>query len=267
MLAADQKRFMRISVVTVCYNAAATIADTLDSVAAQTHPNIEHIVVDGASKDETMNVIHQHGGRVAKIISEPDKGIYDAMNKGLKHATGDVVGFLNADDFYASPQSLSLIADAFKDPSIDACYGDLCYVEQEDVNAIVRYWRSSPFKPRLFEVGWCPPHPTFYARRSVFEKYGHFDASYRIAGDADLMMRFLERDHIRAHYIHEVLVKMRVGGASNQSLSSIIKQNKEVWRSLKAYGLEASLFRFVGGKFFSRGLQFITRPSENPEAA
>lgn len=257
---------MKISVVTICYNAAATIADTLDSVAAQTYPEIEHVIVDGASKDNTMAVIKQHGSRVSKIISEPDKGIYDAMNKGLKYATGDVIGFLNADDFYASPQSLSTIADAFKDTGVDACYGDLCYVQQEDVNAIVRYWRSSPFKPRLFEVGWCPPHPTFYARRSVFEKHGNFDASYRIAGDADLMMRFLERDHIRTRYINEILVKMRVGGASNQSLTSIIKQNKEVWRSLKAYGLEASLLRFVGGKFFSRGLQFVTRPSESKTA-
>lgn len=252
---------MKVSVITVAYNSAATIADTLRSVAGQSHTQIEHIVIDGASKDATLNIVRREGGHVARVVSEPDRGIYDAMNKGLRLATGAVVGFLNSDDFYASPDALAKVAKVFDDPSVEACWGDLCYVKQDDATQIVRYWQSSPFAPGRFTRGWCPPHPTFFVRHRVYERLGGFDLGYRMANDIELMVRFIEVHGINTRYLPELLVKMRIGGASNSNWNAILLQNREIWRALKTHGLSPSLPLFIGGKLVSRGRQFVARPA------
>ena len=169
---------MKISIITVTWNSAATVTDTLRSVNSQTHPNVEHIVVDGGSTDATIEIVRAEGKRVVKLVSEADDGIYDAMNKGLSLATGDVVGLINSDDFYASPEAVAKVAAAFADPNVDAVYADLCYVAQDDVKRIVRYWRSTPFEPGLFARGWAPPHPTLFVRREFFDRFGNFDLAF-----------------------------------------------------------------------------------------
>lgn len=254
---------MIISIITVCFNSEKTIGDTIKSVISQSHKNIEYIVVDGASNDGTMGVIERYRNALAEVISEPDHGIYDAMNKGIEKATGNVIGFINADDFYASPNVLQVVANIFSDPTVDACYGDLYYVRQYDTSTVVRYWKSSEFKQHSFEKGWCPPHPTFFVRREVYEHFGGFDLSYRIAADMELMMRFLEVHKIRARYIPDVLVKMRMGGTTNRSLSNIVKQNKEILRALKTHGLRSSALRLIASKLVSRGRQFFVRPKHS----
>lgn len=251
---------MKISVITVCFNSAETIADTLKSIVNQTHEDIEQIVVDGGSNDSTLALVRDQALPGVIVISEPDKGIYDAMNKGIAVATGDVIGFINSDDFYPSPGVLAVVASAFEFSGADCCYGDLCYVQQEDVSKIVRFWRSSPFASGKFSRGWCPPHPTFFVRREVYERLGGFDLSFKIGVDIELMARYLEVGRISNHYIPKVLVHMRMGGTSNRSLSNIVKQNLEIRRGFLALGLEFSWWRFMGNKVVSRALQFVKRP-------
>lgn len=251
---------MKISIITVCYNSEKTIGDTLLSVREQNYGNIEHIIVDGLSTDHTLAVVAAEGAHVRKIVSEKDKGIYDAMNKGIALATGDVIGFINADDFYPSSGVLAVVAAAFDASGADCCYGDLCYVQQDDVAKTVRYWRSAPFMPGMFGRGWCPPHPTFFVRREVYARLGGFDQSFKIGADVELMARFLEVGCIRSQYIPRVLVHMRMGGTTNRSLPNIVKQNLDVRRGFLALGLGFSWWRFMGNKVVSRALQFVKRP-------
>jgi len=253
-------RALKISLVTATFNSAATIHDTLRSVNVQTHQDVEHIVVDGGSTDATMEIVRAQGLRVTIALSEPDRGIYDAMNKGLRLARGDVIGLINSDDFLASPDVLSTVAAAFADPDIDAVYGDLCYVEPVDTSRVVRYWRSSPFRPGLFARGWAPPHPTLYVRREAYERLGGFDLAYPLAADLELMARFFEVHHLRARYLPQVLVRMRTGGATNRNLRNIVRQNREIWRALHVHGLAGSMAGFFLGKLVSRGSQFVSRP-------
>ena len=252
---------MKISVVTVCFNSESHIADALRSVDAQTWQDIEHIVVDGASRDKTLQVVASFPQPWRHVVSEPDAGIYDAMNKGIRLATGDVVAFINSDDFYASPLVLAHVASVFQDPCVDGCYGDLCYVKQDDVATTVRYWRSSHYKCGEFAKGWVPPHPTLFLRRTVFERFGMFDLQYQIAADFELMARLLEVKRIKTVYLPEVLVKMRLGGTTNKSLSNIVKQNREIWRALVAHGLRPGLPAFVLNKLGLRLRQFFSRPT------
>lgn len=254
---------MKITIITVCFNGANTIEDTIRSVVSQTHSDVEYILMDGASTDGTLDVVERHRDKFTKVLSEPDRGIYDAMNKGIALATGEVIGFINADDFYASSGVLAKVASTFADLAVDACYGDLCYVRQDDTSAMVRYWQSSVFHPGAFEVGWCPPHPTFFVRRKIYERCGMFDLTYKIAADVELMMRFLEVCQVRAKYIPEMLVRMRLGGTTNRSLSNIVKQNKEILRMLRHHGLRSSAMRLLGRKIVSRGLQFFVRPKQD----
>jgi len=251
---------LKISVITVCFNAEDTIGHTLHSVRDQTHDPIEHIIIDGCSTDGTLKVVESEGNHVAMIVSERDKGIYDAMNKGIALATGDVIGFINADDFYPSPDVLAMVAAAFESSGADCCYGDLCYVKQDDVSKIVRYWRSKPFASGMFGRGWCPPHPTFFVRREVYARLGGFDLSFKIAADFELMARYLEAAHITSHYIPKVLVKMRLGGTTNRSLSNIFEQNMEIRRALSKIGRHSSLLSFLLNKLVIRALQFVRRP-------
>jgi glycosyltransferase involved in cell wall biosynthesis len=253
---------MKITIITVAFNAADTIADTLRSVAAQTYPDIEHILIDGASTDATMTIVQQHGGHLANCISEPDRGIYDAMNKGIALATGEIIGFLNADDFYASSESLNLIASTFNNLDIEACYGDLLYVSKNDTTQIVRYWRSSNYKLDSFKTGWCPPHPTFFVRRKIYEQYGGFRHDLKIAADIEIMHRLLEVQKIRALYIPETIIKMRTGGESNKNLRNILLQNREILRFINASRQnKISTLNFLCQKIVSRLKQFVVRPS------
>jgi glycosyltransferase involved in cell wall biosynthesis len=246
---------MKISVITVAYNSAKTIKDTLDAVAMQTHTDIEHLVIDGASKDGTVKIVRGHANSQICLISEPDKGIYDAMNKGLKLATGEVVGFLNSDDFYADASVLEKVANAFQNPAVDACYADLVYVNQDN-SRVVRYWKSKPFVKGDFAKGWCPAHPTFYVRKSVIERLGLFDQSYKMGVDVEFMMRYLECGQVRSVYIPHVLVRMRIGGASNQSWKNILLQNQEILAALRKNGVSFSVIRFATNKVVSRLWQF-----------
>lgn len=252
----------KLSVITVCFNSVETIEDTIRSVASQSHPDIEYVIVDGGSTDGTLAIIDKYRRQITTVISEPDQGIYDAMNKGIDIATGDIVAFINADDFYASDNVLEKIVEAFNDPQIDAIYGDLCYVKKNNPSQTVRYWKSSPFVPTSFEKGWCPPHPTFVVRRHFYKRLGVFNLRYQIAADVELMMRFLEVHRLKTRYIPEVLVNMRMGGTTNQSIRNIIKQNREILTALREHGLRSSSMRLLGHKFFSRGMQFFARPFE-----
>ncbi len=224
---------MKISIITVAYNSARTIGDTLASVAGQTHYDIEHIVIDGASTDDTLAVVQSHGAHVRKTVSEPDGGIYDAMNKGLALASGDFVGFLNADDMLAAPTVIASIAAAASAPSIDAACGDLVYVRQDRSDAVVRYWRCGEFSQSGLRHGWMPPHPTLYVRRSLLAELGGFDTRLRIAADYDFMLRCLKRPGMKVAYVPKVLVKMRLGGASNRSLQAMLRKSREDLFALK----------------------------------
>ena len=252
---------MKITVITVTYNSAATVVDTLQSVAAQSHPDIEHLIIDGGSTDDTLALVQSHGPHVARVVSERDHGIYDAMNKGLALATGEVVCFLNSDDFYPSTTVLASVCKSLNEETFDAVYGDLCYVKQDNVRLIVRFWRSSPFKPGLFSQGWCPPHPALFVRRAVYQRFGGFDLRFPIAADMELMARLLEVHRVRSIYINKVLVHMRMGGTTNRSLRNIIQQNREIWGALKLHRLTPSLPSFIGRKLFARARQFLARPN------
>lgn len=252
---------MKISIITVVFNNEKTIEDTILAVAAQTHPDIEHIVVDGASTDGTMDVVRRHRGKIAKLVSEPDEGIFDAMNKGIRLATGEVIAFLNADDIYADNTVLEQVASVFFDPSVDACYANLVYVDPVDLNKVVRFWKSQEFKPGLFQKGWVPAHPTFFARKKVYQQHGNYDVSLKLAADYELMLRFLEKFKVKSVYIPRVFVKMRTGGVSNNSIRNILQQNIEIYRACKKNGVPVSPF-FVFTKIFSKLSQFYSKPAE-----
>lgn len=249
---------MLVSIITVTLNSKSVLSDCLDSVANQSHNNIEHIVIDGGSTDGTLKLLNSRRKNLAIVISEPDNGIYDAMNKGVAVAKGDIVGILNSDDFYANDQVISNIIKIFtKDPSIEACYADLIYVDRYKTSKIIRYFKSSKFEKGLFSKGWSPPHPTFFVRRSVYEKFGLFNLNYRIASDIDLMIRFLEIHKIKTKYVPEIWVKMRMGGTTNKSLKNIYKQNQEILKSFKQQGLYVNTLGFLINKILNRLSQFF----------
>lgn len=223
---------MKISIITACYNSAATVADTLKSVARQDYPEIEHIIIDGNSSDETVAIAEEFS-HVKKIISERDGGIYDAMNKGIAVATGEIVGILNSDDIYTGPGVITKVMNTFRDESVDAVYADLQYVKFEDTNKVTRTWRSGKFSKRKFFYGWMPPHPTFFVRRAVYEKIGGFNCDLRSAADYEFMLRALVKHDYNVSYIPEVIVKMRTGGASNATMKHRLRANREdreAWR-------------------------------------
>lgn len=228
---------MRISVITVCYNASTTIEETLDSIKAQDFPDVEHIVVDGLSTDETPEVLNKRSEQIAKIISERDDGIYDAMNKGIAHASGEIVGFLNADDVYADSRVLSLIADAFETHKSDSIYGDLQYVSADNPGKVVRNWKELSYKRSRFKQGWMPPHPTFYVKKELLDKFGAFNTAFKISADYELMLRLLYKYKASTVHIPHILVKMKVGGKSNQSIKNRIIANKEDRKAWKINGL------------------------------
>ena len=251
---------MKVSIITVTFNSVSVINDCLDSISSQEYDNIQHIVIDGASTDGTLSILESKNSQINILISKPDNGIYDAMNKGIKIATGDIIGFLNSDDFYLNNKVISKVVKEFeKDSFLDACYSDLIYVDQFNTSKTIRYVKSSKFQEGLFSKGWCPPHPTFFVRRSVYKKFGNFDLSYRFASDVDLMMRFLEKYKIKSKYIPEVWVKMRMGGVTNKNLKNIWLQNKEIINSFNKNNLSVNLLKFLILKIISRIVQLFKK--------
>ena len=235
---------MKFSVVTVCYNAAETIGHCLDSVASQDYPDLEHVVIDGGSTDGTLDLIETCQGRLSQFVSEPDNGIYHAMNKGLAMATGEVVGFLNADDFLAHDAVISTIANAMEKHHSDAVYGDLDYVDAADMNRVVRRWKPGTYRPGAFRKGWVPPHLTFYCRKAVYDRLGGYREDFMVAADFELMLRFIEKHHIPVHYLPEVLVNMRAGGTAD-CLKGRWRGNREILKSFGINGLRLSPLFFL----------------------
>lgn len=224
---------MKISTVTVCRNSQATIAQTIESFLHQSHSDKEMLVIDGGSTDKTLDIVRGFNDGSIRIISEEDRGIYDAMNKGLAHFSGDAVGFLNSDDVYHDRYALKRIAEALD--VADAAYGDLLMVSDHVVRTVVREWRAGAFEPDAFQSGWMPPHPTFYLKRKLAERTGEFDLSYRISADYDFMLRALELHYPRVSYIPHVLVDFMVGGMSTTGLAAVVRGNLECLRARRRH--------------------------------
>ncbi|MBK1718332.1 glycosyltransferase family 2 protein [Thiocystis violacea] len=253
---------MQLTLVTASYNAVQTLAETLGSVGVQQGLTLEYLLIDGGSSDGTVDLIRAESARpgtpVSRWQSEPDRGIYDALNKGIALATGEVLGFLHADDVLAHPRVLQRVADCFADPSVMACYGDLDYVWRDEPARVARHWSSGPFDPKRLRWGWMPPHPTLYVRRSWYEANGVFDTRYRIAADYDLMLRLLSGLTARqVVYLSEVLVRMRTGGASNRSLRNILRKSAEDYRALSSNGIGG--VGALAWKNLSKLSQFVVR--------
>jgi glycosyltransferase len=228
---------VKISVITVSFNSAKTIGQTLSSVDAQSHRSIEHIIVDGASIDGTVSIIDAHRQPWRHVRSERDRGIYDAMNKGLELATGDYVGFLNADDVLADADAIARLAQKALEARCDALYADLVYVGSEDTDVVVRRWRCGTFSHAALSRGWMPPHPTFYVRRSLLAHIGRFDIGMRIAADYEFMLRVLTRPDVTVAQVPGVMVRMRNGGASNGSVAALWQKSREDLRAIRRHGV------------------------------
>lgn len=227
----------KVSIVTSVFNRESTISEAMESILAQDYPNIEHIIQDGASTDGTLDTITRLAGENVKLESAPDGGIYDGINKGLIRATGDIIGLMHSDDIFADHRVVSKVAEAMADPDVDGVYGDLDYVSQQDTRKIVRKWRSGPYSLKKLRRGWMPPHPTLYLKREVFELWGMYDTSFRIAADYDAMLRYMVKGGIRLAYVPEIFVKMRVGGESNRSLRKILRKSHEDYRAIRSNGV------------------------------
>lgn len=248
---------MRISLITVSYNACEDLEQTIKSVTEQSWDNLEYIVVDGASNDGTLEMLKKYRSRVGKLISEPDKGIYDALNKGLGMAEGDIVGLLHAGDRFANPDILNKVAELFETENADVVYGDLQYVTSFEPLKIFRNWESGTFYPSMVRKGWMPPHPTVYFRRELLERVGLFDTSFKIAADYDWLLRVMTLDGVRMVYLPEVMIHMATGGASNKSLGNIIRKSREDYKALRKNhvgGLLTLIGKNLGklGQFFAR---------------
>jgi glycosyltransferase involved in cell wall biosynthesis len=247
---------LKISIITVCYNSVNTIRDTIESVLNQTYSDIEHIVIDGQSTDGTAELIASYGNRIDKFISEPDAGIYNAMNKGLRISAGEVVGILNADDFLHNDTIIEKIAASFNEWDIDAVYGDVRFVKYSNPEKVVRYYSSKKFKIGKFKYGYMPAHPSFYVRRECFDKYGFYREDYRIGADFDLLVRFMYKEKIRCKYLEFPFVTMRRGGVSNKSLGSIITLNREIARACRENGISTNYMN-IYSKYFTKPFEFM----------
>lgn len=250
---------MKVSIITATYNSSTYISDCVKSVNDQTYKNIEHIIIDGASKDNTLEIINSIPNRIIKIVSDKDKGIYDAMNKGIYAATGDIVGILNSDDFFTDKDAITKIVKEFVDnPNLEGVYTNLYYVKQDNPEIIVRHWVSEPFKERSFFKGWHPPHPTLYMRRTVYEKYGLFDLNFSLAADFELMLRYFERYKIKTKYLPISTIRMRLGGATSKSFENIKKQNIECIEAFRTNGFKAPMLYPIY-RLIPKLLQFLKK--------
>ncbi len=249
---------LRVSIITVVYNGRDHIESAIQSVVSQTYKNIEHIIVDGGSTDGTQDVIKEYGDKIAKFVSEKDNGLYDAMNKGIKLATGDIIGTLNADDFYADSNSIERVVEAMEREHADALWGDLVYVKAGDESKMTRVWKSGSYEPGKFQKGWMPPHPAFFVRKYIYDRFGLFRADFKIAADYELMLRFLEKNKVKGMYLPGVLVKMRTGGKTGKgilNIKNIIRYKLEDYRAWQVNDLPVSLSIFFT-KSFSKIGQF-----------
>lgn len=251
---------MKVSIITVCYNSIKTIESSIQSVLSQNYPSIEYIIIDGGSTDRTLDVINRYHSRITKVVSEKDRGMYDAINKGISLATGDIIGNMNSDDFYASCNVIKKVVEAMEKTGADVCWGDLVYVDRDNPDKMVRYWKSSEYKDKKFRSGWMPPHPTFFVQRRVYQKYGLFNINFKIAADYELMLRLLEKYKVKSCYIPEVLVKMRVGGKTRKSILNIVNILKYKWEDYRAWkvnGLRINPFIIIFLKSLSKIHQYF----------
>jgi glycosyltransferase involved in cell wall biosynthesis len=249
---------MKITIVTVAYNAAATVAGTIHSVAAQTYSDLEHIMIDGASEDKTVEIAQQASGRISRLVSEPDVGVYDAMNKGLALASGDVIGFLNADDVYAGPAVLSRVMTVMEAEGLDALLGDVEFFRPEDPARTVRRYRSARFTPDRIAWGWMPAHPALFLRRHIYEQFGLFRTDYRIAGDFEYCARIFHGKRLVYRSLPETLVRMRVGGISTGGWRSTLLLNREVLRACRENGINTNIFK-ISSKYPAKLLEFLVK--------
>lgn len=247
---------MKVSIITVAYNSAATLADTLMSVSAQSHPDIEHIVIDGASADGTKDLVRQYGSSVAQFVSEPDHGIYDAMNKGVRLANGETIAFLNADDVYANANVIASVARTMEGEQLDALYGDAEFFRPEDPLGCVRRYDSGKFSPERIAWGWMPAHPALFLKKSVFDRAGLFRTDYRIAGDFEFVARIFGSGNLRYRYLPEVLVRMRLGGVSTGGWRNTLVLNREVLRACRENGIKTNMLKILS-KYPSKLLEFF----------
>ena len=238
---------MKVTIITITYNSAATLEDTLRSVVNQDYPNIEYLIIDGKSKDNTLQIVDKYKDKITKVVSEKDKGLYDALNKGIALASGDIVGMLHSDDLYESNHVVSDIVKTFeKNPSADGVYADLVFVDRNDINKVTRTWESGDYEEGDFLSGWMPPHPTFFVKKECYERFGGFNTSLRLSADYELMLRMIHKNKIKLAYLPKVVVKMRMGGVSNVSLFVRLKANIEDKMAWKLNGMKPKLFtRFL----------------------
>lgn len=254
----------KISLITASYNREKTISDTLRTINEQDYDDIEHIVIDGKSTDATVDIIKAEGKRVSKLVSEKDDGFYDAYNKGLAQATGEIIGFLNSDDFYISNDVISKVMKIFEDPTVEACHADLYYVDFDDTNKIVRHWKSADFTDSDYRKGRIPAHPTVFFRRSVYDLIGNFDTSFSLVADYDLLLRAFFVEKVKSVYVDDVWVRMRVGGATGAGLSGIWKQNLELQRARKKHGIKVPFLVMLGHKVVKYIKEHFNRLSVQP---
>ena len=249
---------MKISIITVCYNSEKTIADCITSVVNQSYDNLEYIVIDGKSTDTTMEIIASFGDQIFKVVSEKDKGMYDAINKGIRMASGDIIGVLNSDDYYTDGLVIEDVMSKFNEANADALYADLNYVDQIDTNNVVRYWKSGDYKPNSFLSGWMPPHPTFFIRKEWYLKYGEYSLELVSAADYELMLRMVLKHGARLAYLPRVIVNMRVGGMSNSSLRNRLRANKEDRKAWEMNGLTPKSYTLIF-KPLRKIIQYVKR--------
>lgn len=249
---------MKVSIITISFNSAATLEDTIRSVLSQDYPDLEYIIVDGNSTDGTMDIVKRYQSSIAQFISEPDKGIYDGMNKGLKMATGDLIGILNSDDIYEDSKVISDVVHLMESSQSLAAYADLVYVDRLDTSKVTRYWKSGSYKKGAFRKGWMPPHPTFFVRKSVYDRYGYFNLHLKSAADYEIMLRFIHKHGIEPAYLPRVITRMRAGGQSNLSLKNRIKANREDREAWRINGLKPGIFTLIR-KPLSKIFQFMKK--------
>ena len=248
---------MKISIITVVYNNSATIDTAIESVLSQRYPNIEYIIIDGASTDGTMEMINGYGSRIQQVVSEKDAGIYDAMNKGIKLCTGEVIGILNSDDIYENNEVISTVMEAFlNDLELALVYGDLVYVKSDELNQVVRKWTTESYYPDFFEDGHVPPHPSLFIRRNVYQKVGLFNLNMRLAADYEFMLRVFKLHDFKSRYINKLFVRMRLGGATNMSLKNIVNGNLEILSAWRQHHLKAP-YLLMPKRIFKRLSQFL----------
>ena len=243
----DKSTNPKVSIITPVLNSKDTIEQTIKSVVNQTYKKVEYIIIDGGSTDGTLNVINKYKSKISKIISEQDNGIFDAMNKGINKATGEIVGIINSDDFYINNKVIEKVVKKIEEAKADICFGDLIYIDKKS-EKVVRFWKSSEYIPGKFRYGWAPPHPSFFVRRKIYRKYGIFNTTFKIAADYELMLRFLEKYNLKSIYIPEVLVKMRRGGNSSKNLLNYLGGLKEIYKAWEINNLKTNKFLLLIGK-------------------